>query len=124
MKPLIKYIELKTGHHDDGPAWIAEVELSKSGKTIYFNGLTLKGTGHGTCSDLETGEAYWVSGIKKNGQDRHWAGKGKIMLDRKIVKEYLDLIGLSELNVNKYELVDILPTDKQKFVDIENSQLS
>ena len=124
MKPQIKYIELKTGHNDDGPAWIAAVELSKSGKTIYFNGHALKGNGHGTCSDLETGEVYWVSGIKKNGQDRHWAGKGKIMVDRNIVAEYLDLIGLSDLNLNTYELVDILPTDKQKFVDIENSQLT
>jgi len=121
MKPQIKYIELKTGHNDDGPAWITEVELSKSGKTIYFNGQALKGKGHGACSDLETGDVYWISGIKKNGQDRHWAGKGKIMVDRKIVTEYLELVGLSDLNLNKYELINILPTDKQKFEEIENS---
>jgi hypothetical protein len=122
MKQQIKYIELKTGHNDDGPAWIAEVEFSKSGKTIYFNGHALKGNGHGACSDLETGDIYWISGIKKNGQDRHWAGKGKIMLDRKIVAEYSDLIGRSDLDSNKYDLVDIIRTDKRKFEDIENNQ--
>ena len=33
----IKYIELKTGYNDDGPAWIGNVKESKSGKTVYFN---------------------------------------------------------------------------------------
>jgi hypothetical protein len=32
----IKYIELKTGYSDYGPAWIGRVKKSKSGKTIYF----------------------------------------------------------------------------------------
>jgi hypothetical protein len=93
MASQIKYIELKSGYSDDGPAWIAKVEFSKSGKTIYFNGRALKGNGHGLCSDIETHEVYWVSGIKKNGQDRHWAGNGKIKVDRTIVEEYLNLIG-------------------------------
>ncbi len=44
MKPQIKYIELKTGHNDDGPAWIAVVELSKSGKTIYLMVMLLRVT--------------------------------------------------------------------------------
>ncbi|WP_207420208.1 hypothetical protein [Desertivirga brevis] len=121
MKPQIKYIELKTSHNDDGPAWIAEVELSRSGRTIYFNGLALLGKGHGACTDLETGDIYWISGIKKNGKDRHRAGKGKIMVDRKILESYLDLRGLSLLHRNKYELIDILPTNKRKFAEIENS---
>ena len=33
----IKYIELKTGYADNGPAWIGNVKESKTGKTIYFN---------------------------------------------------------------------------------------
>ena len=33
----IRYIELKTGYNDNGPAWIGNVKESKSGKTIYFN---------------------------------------------------------------------------------------
>ena len=35
---MLRYIELKTGHDDNGPAWIARVKLSKSKRTIYFNG--------------------------------------------------------------------------------------
>ena len=33
----LMYIELKTGHSDDGPVWIGYVKTSKSKKTIYFN---------------------------------------------------------------------------------------
>jgi len=29
MKSEIKYIELKSGYHDDGPAWIGMVEFSE-----------------------------------------------------------------------------------------------
>jgi len=45
------------------------------------------------------------------------------MIDRKIVDEYLKLVELHNLDLKKYELVDIIPTDKQKFVDIENSTI-
>lgn len=32
MKSEIKYIELKTGYADNGPAWIGKVEFSKSAR--------------------------------------------------------------------------------------------
>lgn len=35
---------------------------------MYFNGRALKGNGHGACSDIETHEVYWISGIKKMGK--------------------------------------------------------
>jgi hypothetical protein len=35
---LLKYIELKSGHSDNGPAWIGYVTPSKTGRTLYFNG--------------------------------------------------------------------------------------
>lgn len=85
METEIKYIELKTGYADNGPAWIGKVRFSKSGKTIYFNNHALKGNGHGACRDIETGEIYWVSGVKKNEENRHWAGNGKIMVDKEII---------------------------------------
>ena len=63
---MLKYIELKTGFADNGPAWIARVKLSKSGRTVYFNGHALKRAGGGLPGgnqyDLATGQAYWVSG--------------------------------------------------------------
>ena len=101
MKQQLKYIELKTGFAHNGPAWIGYIEFSKSGQTIYFNGKSLKGNGHGLCSDLQTKEIYWVSGIKKNGEDRHWLGNGKIQIDKNAINEYLMLSGLDELDPRK-----------------------
>jgi hypothetical protein len=107
LSPKIKYIELKSGYSDNGPAWISKVEFSKSGRTIYFNGHAFKGNGHGGCSDSETGEIYWITGVKKNGENRHWGGKGKIMLDKEIAQDYLEFIGLDKIDLEKFELVDI-----------------
>jgi hypothetical protein len=123
MRSELKYIELKSGYTDDGPAWIGKVEFSKSGQTIYFNGQAFKGNGHGLCFDIETKKTYWISGIKKRGRNRHWAGKGKIMIDRLLVNDYMSLIGLSTLDLNRFELVDIEKTDKQRFAAIENGSI-
>lgn len=123
MKPQIKYIELKSGYSDNGPAWIGKVEFSKSGKSVYFNGHAFKGNGHGGCTDLESREIYWITGIKKDGQNRHWAGTGKIMIDKDVVSEYLKLIDSETLDLNKFEVIEIMKTDKSRFVDIENETL-
>jgi hypothetical protein len=123
MKSEIKYIELKSGFSDDGPAWIGLVDFSKTGQTTYFNGRTFKGNGHGSCFDIETKEIYWITGIKKDGQNRHWAGKGKIMIDKLVVEDYLKIKGWPHLDLNKYELVEIPKTEKQRFVAIENGSL-
>ncbi|MCF1193048.1 hypothetical protein LRR18_15750 [Mangrovimonas sp. AS39] len=128
MKPELKYIELKTGFGDNGPAWIGMAEFSKSGRTLYFNGNALKNSNAqgiaGNYYDIENGDEYWISGIKKNGTDRHWAGGGKIMIDRNIVDLYLSLVDFNSLDKNRFELVDILPTDKQKFAELENQKLN
>ena len=127
MKPELRYIELKSGFGDTGPAWIGIAEFSKSGRTVYFNGKALKslnGTGiAGNHYDLETGDEYWVSGIKKNGTDRHWAGGGKIMIDRNVVDHYLSKVNFDILDKNRFELTDIKPTDKQKFAELENEKI-
>lgn len=123
MKSTIKYIELKSGYSDDGPAWIGKVEFSKSGKTMYFNGKSLKGNGHGECYELESGDTYWVSGVKKNGQDRHRAGRGSIMVDRKIADEYLNMVDFDVLDKNNFTLVDIVSTDTKEFEKLEHQLL-
>ena len=124
MKPEIKYIELKSGYSDNGPAWIGRVEFSKTGQTVYFNGKSLKKLKSGGISgnhyDIESNDEYWISGVKKNGQDRHWAGAGKVMIDRTIIQEYLKLVDFDIIDDNHFELVDIISTDKQKFKEIEN----
>jgi len=125
MKSQIMYIELKSGQSDKGPAWIGKVEFSKTGKTIYFNGLAFKkmtGTAFAYSDssnyyDLENREGYWISGVKKNGQDRHWAGGGKIMIDEGIIEEYLRLVDFDTIDPNNFDLVDIKPTDKKKFME-------
>ena len=39
---LLRYVELKSGYADNGPAWIGYVTPSKSGRTLYFNGRALR----------------------------------------------------------------------------------
>ncbi len=105
----IRYIELKTGYNDNGPAWIGNVKESKSGKTIYFNDHAFQKY-HGAFSnyiDIETGDEYWISRVKKNGEDRHWAGSGKITIDRKVIDEYLDIVHADKLDESKFIIADI-----------------
>jgi len=127
MKPVIKYIELKTGFSDNGPAWIGLAEFSKSGQTIYFNNMALKklknpgiGANH---FDIETGEEYWISGIKINGQDRHWAGGGKVMIEESIIDDYLSLVNFSIIDKKHFEVINIdREFDKSRFDKIENEE--
>ncbi len=125
MQQKLMYVELKTGYSDDGPAWIGKAFFSKSGQTIYFNGLILKGSGKGNCHEIESRDIYWTSGIKKNGQDRHWAGSGKISIDRNAVEEYLEAIGRTELPKNKFIITDLDNIPKlDKATKLENQKLS
>jgi hypothetical protein len=56
--------------------------------------LSLKGRGiSANYVDIDTGDQYWVSGVKKNGQDRHPAGgRGPVETDEDAKDEYLRLI--------------------------------
>ncbi len=77
MQFIVRYIELKSSEHTDADeAWIARVWPSGSGKTLYFNGMALKRSSGFDSNhiDLETGDLYWVSGVKKKGTNRHWGG--------------------------------------------------
>ena len=105
----IRYIELKTGYNDNGPAWIGNVKESKSGKTIYFNDHAFQKYhgGYSNYIDIETGDEYWISRVKKNGEDRHWAGSGKITIDRKVIDEYLAVVNADKLDDSKYLIADI-----------------
>ncbi|MDR2835324.1 MAG: hypothetical protein LBV69_03870, partial [Bacteroidales bacterium] len=65
MEIVIRYIELKTGCADNGPAWIGKVKLSKSGNTVYFNNKALKKANGiiGNYYDMDTREEYWISSV-------------------------------------------------------------
>lgn len=124
----LMYIELKTGYQDNGPAWIARVTFSKRGQTVYFNGRALKRSGgqstQGNHFDLETGEEFWVSGVKKDGTDRHWAGSGKIKIDVRVLEEYLAVVGRDQLDTSRFEVcTDIVDTDVDQLHEIENKRL-
>lgn len=103
----LMYIELKSGYSDDGPAWIGYVKMSKSKRTIYFNDHAFQKSigNYSNYIDIETGESYWISGLKKRESNRHWAGHGKIMIDRRAVGEYLAIT--DEKVSNQFEVVDI-----------------
>ena len=127
MKKKIMYVELKSGFNDNGPAWIGSVAYSKSGQTVYFNGKAFKKSAgiSGNYHDLETREEYWISGVKKNQQDRHWAGSGRIMIDRECINEYLELVGKGTLDDRLFEIVSLVPsTPSSKFHEAENAPLS
>lgn len=77
--PDLMYLELKSGYNDNGPAWIGYVKASKSGRTLYWNDHAFQKY-NGGCSnyvDIETGDEYWISGVKKArhqpplGRQRH-----------------------------------------------------
>ena len=105
----LMYIELKTGYSDDGPAWIGYVKTSKTKKTIYFNDHAFQkfiGVG-ANYYDIENGDEYWISGLKKRESNRHWAGHGTIMIDRRAVPAFLSLIGEEVLPAHLFEVVEI-----------------
>ena len=90
------YVELKSGHSDNGPAWIGRVSFSKTGQGVYYRGKTflrLNGGGAaGNHIDIETGEEYWISGPKTNRQDRHPFGRGPVKIDDDVYEEYLKMV--------------------------------
>lgn len=123
MKQELRYIELKSGYNDDGPAWIGYVEFSKSGRTIYFNDHAFNGYGHGGCHDIETGDVYWITGIKKDGNNRHTFGRGKIQIQDRAIEEDESITGIKVHNNKNFEIVTIKPTGKERFNGILNEKL-
>ncbi|WP_192816516.1 hypothetical protein [Dokdonia sp. PRO95] len=127
MKAEIKYIELKSRLSNNENAWIGLVSFSKSGKTIYFNGKafqSLNGLGiNGNYYDLENGDEYWISGVKKDMTDRHKFDGGKIYVEKRILSEYLQIIRKTKLPKADYELTEVI-TEKpiQRINQLENEK--
>ena len=88
MQSRIMYIENKSGV--SGPARIGRVTFLQTGKTIYYSGGSfqrIKGGGFkSNYFDTETGEEYWISGCKKDGNDRLYAGS--VHIDDDVRDEY------------------------------------
>ncbi|MGV3610076.1 MAG: hypothetical protein ACO1N0_03940 [Fluviicola sp.] len=111
MRAEIKYIELKTGYAHSGPAWIGLVHFSKSGRTIYFNGKAFQKIGsdrmRGNFYDIESGEEYWISGVKKDQTDRHQFGSGQIQIEERIIESYLAIINRKSLDKSKFSVCKV-----------------
>ena len=91
------YIECKSENHDDGPARIGRVTFSKTGRTIYYNGKSFQscnGQGIGAnYFEVDTGDEYWISGVRKDRQDRLYGGcLHEVEVDDDAKAEYLRLI--------------------------------
>ena len=75
----LMYIEAKDGLIEGAHARIGWVTFSRSGRSIYYRGRELaKGQGIGSnFLDVATGEAFWVSGVKRRGSNVHPAESGR-----------------------------------------------
>ena len=119
MKPSgskLMYVELKTGYSDDGPAWIGYVKISRSGNTVYFmdHAFQKQSDFNSNYVDIENGDAYWISGVKRNESNRHPCGRGMIQIDQRAVEEFLELIKEEKLphGFKTVEIKDAFPVDR------------
>lgn len=89
----IMYVESKA-EGLEGPARIGRVYFSKSGKTLYYRGLrfqSLKGNGFkANFSETASGNHYWISGPRKDGNDRLYGGGRGVQIDDDVRAEYDD----------------------------------
>lgn len=87
MQPRIMYVEFK-GRGIEGPARIGLVAFSKTGRTVYYRGRSLRRTAGYKANfiDVETGGRYWVSGPRKDGCDALYGGI--VEIDDDIREEY------------------------------------
>jgi hypothetical protein len=90
----IMYIERKAGSVT-GEARIGRVSFSKTMRSMYYGGkgfLKVKDGFKHNCIDVETGEEYWISGCKKDGNDTLYGGNAPILIDEDAKEEYWMLI--------------------------------
>lgn len=91
-KMRIMYIEDKSDGLN-GPASIGRVTFSKTGQSVHYDGRTfqrLKGGGFkANYIDEATGDHFWISGPRKDGQDRLYpTSTMPIEIDADVEAEY------------------------------------
>ncbi|MCL6417082.1 hypothetical protein MIB92_15580, partial [Aestuariirhabdus sp. Z084] len=88
----IMYVEDKSAGLE-GEARIGRVYFSKSGKTLYYRGQkfqSLKGSGFkANYFEVESGDHYWISGPRKDQNDRLYGGNRGVEVDDGIYEEYI-----------------------------------
>ena len=87
-KPVLVEGHASTWRHNGR----TRVTFSKTGRTIYYQGKRLqrgRPTSCGNYYDMDTGDEYWVSGPKKNGEDRYqWGKASRVEIDEDARDEY------------------------------------
>jgi hypothetical protein len=87
----LMYIEDKS-HGLDGDARIGRVYFSKTGKTLYYRGRkfqSLKGSGFkANFFEVGSGAHFWISGPRKDRDDRLYGGSGGVEIDEDVLEEY------------------------------------
>jgi len=86
------YIENKSASLN-GPARVGRVTFSKTGKSISYRGRTfqsLKGKGSkANFFDTASGERFWISGPRKDGNDRLYSQSSlPVEIDADAAEEY------------------------------------
>ena len=91
----IMYIEDKSSGLE-GEARIGRVYFSKTGKTLYYGGRrfqSLKGIGFkANYVDIDNGDEFWISGPKKDRNDRLYGGRLGVEIDADVKEEYSKII--------------------------------
>lgn len=91
----IMYIECKADSLN-GPARIGRVTFSKTGRTLQYRGRKFQKSKSGykwNHFDVETGEHYWISGPRRDGQDRLYQQSTQpVEVDDDVREEYWTVI--------------------------------
>jgi hypothetical protein len=87
----IMYVESKADGLE-GQARIGRVYFSKTGKTLYYRGLrfrSLKGRGFkANYRELSSRDEYWISGPRRDRDDRLYGGSRGVLIDDDVRVEY------------------------------------
>jgi len=90
-KSRIMYIERKA-EGLNGPARIGRATFSKTGRTVEYQGRNFEKARGGykwNHFDVETGDRYWISGPRRDGEDRLYPQSTQpVEIDEDVRKEY------------------------------------
>jgi len=83
------YIESKA-ESLNGPARICRVTFSKTGLTVYYREQTFLRTNGFKANyfDAESHNEYWISGPRRDGQDRLYVSNIPVEIDEDVREEY------------------------------------
>jgi len=91
MITRIMYVERKAGDLT-GYARIGRVAVSKNRKTLLYRGQqfrSLHGRGfNANFYDIDSKEEYWISGCRRDGQDRLYGERVPVEIDDDVREEY------------------------------------